>query len=272
MLLFYVLLGAAATVATALCSCFNGLEWLWTLPMLIGYSLGLIILHFLILFIISLFVDKSKDQASNNRFFRFITVYSMKMVLDLCNVHIKVEGLEMVPEGRWLLISNHRSAFDPFIQMWALRKHELAFISKPENQRIPIAGAFMHKCCYLCTDRDNPRNALRTILKAVDLIKRDVVCIGIYPEGTRNRNGGLLPFKNGALQIAQKAKVPIVSSVLYNPESISKNAFVPWKRTEVVFKILSVVDAQTATSEKSVDLGDKLRAEIETAWYELDKK
>ena len=62
MLLFYVLLGAAATVATALCSCFNGLEWLWTLPMLIGYSIGLIILHFLILFIISLFVDKTKEQ------------------------------------------------------------------------------------------------------------------------------------------------------------------------------------------------------------------
>lgn len=272
MLLFYVLLGAAATVATALCSCFNGLEWLWTLPMLIGYSIGLIILHFLILFIISLFVDKTKEQTTDNRFFRFVTVYSMGMVLTLFNVHITVEGLDKVPNGRWLLISNHRSAFDPFIQMWVLRKHDLAFISKPENLRIPIAGAFMHKCCFLCIDRENPRNALRTILGAVKLIKNDVVSFGIYPEGTRNRDKGLLPFKNGALQIAQKANIPIISSVLYNTEAVTKNAFLPWKRTNVVFKILSVVDAQSATSEKSVDLGDKLHAEIENAWYELDKK
>ena len=272
MFLFYLALGTLASVATALCAPFSGLDWLWVILLIIGYTLGLIIVHFAILFVISLFIDKNKEQTTDNRFFRFVTVYSMGMVLTLFNVHITVEGLDKVPDGRWLLISNHRSAFDPFIQAWVLRKHGLAFISKPENQRIPIAGAFMHKCCYLCIDRENPRNALRTILNAVKLIKNDVVSFGIYPEGTRNKDKGMLPFKNGALQIAQKANVPIISSVLYNTEAVTKNAFIPWKRTKVVFKILSVVDAQTATGEKSVDLGDKLHAEIESAWYALDEK
>ena len=72
--------------------------------------------------------------------------FSIGVLLKLCRVKITLRGLEKLPaEVKWLFVSNHRSNFDPLIAMWALRKYGIAFITKPENLKIPIAGRLMHK-------------------------------------------------------------------------------------------------------------------------------
>ena len=264
---FFLLSLALTATLTVLCK-LSGLSLLWIALMLPGFTLGFILLHFIIICIMSLFINKNKEQKTNNKFFRRLTTFSIGIVLKLMRVKVVCQNAHLIPEGRWLLISNHRSGFDPLIQMWALRKHDIAFISKPENLRIPVGGEFMHKCGALAIDRDNPRKALRVILKAVDYIKNDIVSVCIYPEGTRNHEGGVLPFKSGALQIAQKAKAPIVCSVVHNSQNITKN--LPFKRTVVTVRILSVIDAASAADQKTVDIGEVLRKEISDAWYELE--
>ncbi len=269
MLFPFFILGCAASAVIAVASGFSGLSLLWLIALAPALSLAFILLHFIFICIISLFINKNKEQKTNNKFFRRLTVFSIGIVLKLMRIKVVCQNAHLIPSGRWLLISNHRSGFDPLIQMWALRKHDIAFITKPENLRIPVGGQYMHKCGALAIDRDNPRKALRVILKAVDYIKTDMLSVGIYPEGTRNHEGGVLPFKSGALQIAQKAKAPIVCSVIHNSQSITKNLFL--KRTVVTVKILSVTDGELAANQKSVDLAEQLRSRISDAWYALEQ-
>ena len=59
--------------------------------------------------------------------------------------------------------------------------------------------------------------------KAAELMKNDVVSVGVYPEGTRNRDGSLLPFHDGVFIIARKADVPIVVATIDGTEKIPYN-------------------------------------------------
>lgn len=97
--------------------------------------------------------------------------------------------MEKLPKNeRFLLVCNHRSKFDPILTWYVLRDYNLAFISKPENFR---------RCCFMAIDRENPRNALKTIHQAAELIKQNEVSVAVYPEGTRSKTCELLPFHNG---------------------------------------------------------------------------
>ena len=80
--------------------------------------------------------------------------------------------------------------------------------------KIPAVGQFLHKAGFMGIDRENDRAALRTILAAAEYIKQDIASVGAYPEGTRNRGEGLLPFRDGVFKIAQKAHAPIVVAAI----------------------------------------------------------
>ena len=160
------------------------------------------------------------------------------------------------PQTRFLIVGNHRSNIDPLVTAWALRKWDISYVTKPGVMKIPIAGKIIHMCGYMPLDREDNRAALKTILKAADYIKQDAFSVGIYPEGTRNRGEGLLPFRNGAFKIAQKAKVPIVVVKLENTEKLSKNY--PWRPTCVNLHICSVLSADFVAAHNSNEIGEEV--------------
>lgn len=222
-----------------------------------------LLLYVAVLGLIALFIDKNKPQKTCSPFFFGITNYSLGCVCSLVRARIHLIGEDKIPEGRWFLVSNHKSCFDPLVTMWALRKHRLTFISKPENLKIPIFGALAHKCCCLAINRENDRAALRTILDAAELMKNDEVCMGVYPEGTRNKGEGLLPFRNGAFKTAQKAKVPIVIVMIEHTADIKKNF--PFKHTDVNLRVLDVLDTEQVLSMKTTEIGERIRECMECA-------
>ena len=113
----------------------------------------------------------------------------------------------------------------------------------------------------MAIDRENPRNALKTILKAAELLKKDEVSIGVYPEGTRSKECKLLPFHNGVFKIAQKANADIVVLAVSGTEQIHKNY--PFHHTDVYLDVLEVLSADTVKSSKTDALGERIRAELE---------
>ena len=83
-------------------------------------------------------------------------------------------GLEKVPrKGRFLLVSNHRFAFDPIVFYAVMPWAELAFLSKKENFSIFIVAQVMREVLCLPVDRNNDRESLKSILKAIQFIKDD---------------------------------------------------------------------------------------------------
>ena len=116
----------------------------------------------------------------------------------------------------------------------------MAFISKRENDRLILVNKLMHKTLCQPINRENDREALKTILKCVDILKTDRASIAVFPEGYTSRTGHLQPFRNGVFKIAQKAKVPIVVCTLRGAAPIFHNA-ARLRRTHVFLDLLEVV-------------------------------
>ncbi|MBQ4062125.1 MAG: 1-acyl-sn-glycerol-3-phosphate acyltransferase [Christensenellaceae bacterium] len=220
---------------------------------------AVIVGYILFLIVCALFVDPKKEYDKNSRFYRNVLGDVTAIGLFLCGVDVKTTGLEKVPkDSRFLFVGNHLSNFDSIIQWHVLRKYDLAFISKPENFKIFIFGRLIRKCCFMAIDRQSPRNSLKTVDKAAELIKNDEVSIAVYPEGTRNKSyKGLLPFHNGMFKIAQDTGVPIVVAIIRGSEHIHKN--IPFRRTKVQLDIVEVVSPQFVAENRRADLANHIR-------------
>ena len=109
---------------------------------------------FLLLYLISLTVDKSKPVRKKEPFFRWLLNQTVWLILHLGRVEIQCTGLEKL-EGLspFLLVANHRSNFDPFIAIATCPQADLAYIAKPEIFDIPITGRIVHKCFFLPINR-----------------------------------------------------------------------------------------------------------------------
>lgn len=222
--------------------------------------LGAAVLYVLFLIINGLFVDKTREYEKDSPYFRALLNSGTWCAKFFARVRIQDEGFEKIPAGRFLLVGNHRSKFDPIITWYILRHNQLAFISKPENFKIPFYGRIIRRCCCLSIDRDDPRSSLQTIYKAADLIKNNAVSIGVYPEGTRSQNCVLLPFHNGVFKIAKKANVPIVVVCTQGTEKIHINF--PLKRSHVSVKVTDVIPAEYVQSHKTEEIGDRVRESL----------
>ncbi|MBQ7224147.1 MAG: 1-acyl-sn-glycerol-3-phosphate acyltransferase [Clostridia bacterium] len=163
--------------------------------------------------------------------------------------------MEKLPkDGRFVFVGNHISNYDPIITWYALRKYDLAFISKESNFNIPIFGRIIRKCCFMSIDRTNPKNAVKTITRASGLIKADEVSMAVYPEGTRNKTQDvLLPFHNVVFKIAQKPQVPIVVASTYGTNKIAGRT--PFRRTHVYLDILNVLPAEEVLQSRTAEIG-----------------
>ncbi len=215
------------------------------------------ILWWLFIIICSLFVNPDKDSSHNSRFCRFLLNFSTDLAMIYTRVRVHVTGKELLPEGRFLLVSNHISNFDPIIQWYVLKKSDLAFISKPENFKIIAFGKIVRKCCFLPINRSDPRDSVKTLLAAAELVKNGEVSMGIFPEGTRSKTGELLPFHDGVLKIAKSAGVPIVVTVMKGTNQIAKNF--PWHRSHVDMEIINVIDKETVTGNSTHELASRVR-------------
>ena len=220
-----------------------------------------LLLYVLILGLVSLFVNKRGEPTRVDKFSRAVVLYTIGIINALFRVRIHTEGFEKLPEGRWLYVSNHRSAFDALTACWAMRKHGAAFIMKPGIMKIPIANVFLKRACFLPIDRENDREALKTIIKATQLIKADEASIAVYPEGTRNRGESMLPFRNGVFKIVQRAKVPLIVASVRNSEKVLRNF--PLRHTDVYLKLCRVFSPEELEGLKTVDIGEEARKSLE---------
>ncbi|MBQ1839341.1 MAG: 1-acyl-sn-glycerol-3-phosphate acyltransferase [Ruminococcus sp.] len=231
--------------------------WWILLWIVIGLA-GLLLAYILLLIISAMLVDMERDYEQESKFYRFLLNSATFCAAKLIRIKLHVTGKELLPDGRFLLVANHRSKFDPILTWLIFGDRQLAFISKPENFKVPVFGRLIHRLCYMPIDRENPRNAVKTINRAVDLINRDVASVAVYPEGTRNYGEGLLPFHNAMFKIAQKAQVPIVIVTMRGTYEIQKNY--PLHRSHVYLDVARVLKADEIKGMKTAAIGDLARA------------
>lgn len=231
------------------------MEWYGWILLIVAVLIGSILGYILFLAVNSLFVDTGREYDTNSRYYRALLNGATAVMMVGARIHLKVDGREKIPDGRFLVVSNHRSNFDPILTWYILRENDVAFVSKKENFSVPIFGRFIRKCCFMEIDRKNPRNAMKTIIKAADLLKKDEVSVGIYPEGTRSRDGKLLPFHNGVFKIAQRAHVPVLVMTVEGTEDIRHHF--PWKKSVVTIHFVGTLSAEEIEGVSTREVGEK---------------
>ena len=109
-----------------------GLSLWWTLPIAVGLLLICNLLYVLAVYIYCKSIDMSREYDTIDPGAHRWMMGFIHWLLALCRVKIRTVNMDIVPrEGEFLLVGNHRSAFDPLTTLAAMQDWPLAFISKP---------------------------------------------------------------------------------------------------------------------------------------------
>ena len=250
------LLGAAGICFAA--DGFAGLDWLWLLPVgFIGSFLGLLILLFLLMLVMSFFVDIKKPQEKDNGLYRAAIHVLMGVGIPLLGIRFHAEGRQNIPAtDRCLVVCNHLHELDPLFLMKVFPRKKLAFISKQEVSDFFLVGKFLHKIMGQPINRENDREALKTIINCIRLLKEDKNSVAVFPEGYIKPDRKLRHFRSGVFKIAQKANVPVVVCTIRNTHKILHN-FLHFKRTHVHLHVLGVIEPEQWEGATTVDIAGK---------------
>ena len=253
-----ILVLVALCCAAAVCAftgAFTVRAWLlWA----VGFFVGLALLGFLLLLYLCKRVDQDVPQEDDDKFYRIVGNFVIGVALPFLRIRIRKSGLEKVPtQGRFLLVCNHCNDSDPIILLHCLRKSQLAFISKRENKTMFVIGPMMHKLLCQLINRENDREALKTILTCIRILKEDKASIAVFPEGgILSEDGKLHHFRPGVFKIAQKADVPIVVCVLKNTKDVVRN-IKRLRGTSTELKVLEVIPAEELKGVTTVEIAHR---------------
>ena len=227
----------------------------WRLPIWVGFYLAVGLLYILIVIGSFLLLPKHDPSPRTQHITHRIIEWTLTWVLLLIGYSVKVEGKEKLPNRPYLLVGNHRSAFDPLCTAAALTDHNVVFVAKPGVFKIPVIGTIMRRLCFLPIDRENARNAVTTIKRAAELIRDVGLSVGIYPEGTRSKDGSLLPFHAGSFKIAKLADCPIVVATIRY-----EKAFLWFKRVHL--HIVDVINENYVAENNTATLSERAEKAI----------
>ena len=250
---------AAVSLLAGVLACTVFAMSLWTAALLaVGVFLGLALLVFLFLLAVCKGIDQSVPQEKDSKFHRVLAGLVIGAALPVLRIRIKTKGLEKMPaEGRFLLVCNHCNDSDPIILLHVLRKFQLAFISKRENSTMFVIGPMMHKILCQLINRENDREALKTILRCIQILKDDLASVAVFPEGgILSEDGKLHHFRPGVFKIAQKANVPIVVCTLKGTKDVVRN-IKRLRGSKTELSVLEVIPAEELKGVTTVDIAHR---------------
>lgn len=258
----YLFSALAAAGLCGLTGSFGTGRWMWLLPLgFVGSFLLCMLVCFLIVAYQTWRTDVSKEPEQDDPLIRGIVRYYAPAVYRLLGCKIETVGAEKLPkDGRFLLVSNHLCDLDPGFFLQTFCDAQLAFIAKKEVMDMPIVGILMRRLLCQFVNRENDREALKTILKCISILKEDKASVAVFPEGRITKDGKLLHnFRPGVFKIAQKANVPIVVCTLKGAEDLFDNMR-KLRRTTVRLHLVDVIPAEELKGVTTVDIAHRVHA------------
>ena len=260
--LIYLISALFALGICAVCGAFGSGAWLWVLPLgfLGGFLLSLL-LCVLVLVVLSSRTDPDAQYEDDDPFIRNIIKLYAPAVFRLLGCRIEVVGAERMPaDGRFQLVSNHLADLDPGIFFTAFPDHQLSFIAKKEVADMPIIGLLMRRILCQFVNRENDREALKTILKCISILKEKKASVAVFPEGRKSTDRFLLHhFRPGVFKISQKSNVPLVVCTLMGTQNILPN-LKRLRRTAIRLSVLGVIPAEELKGITTVAIAERVHA------------
>ncbi len=183
-------------------------KWFWVIPFL-GVSTLIIGTGIICLSILGL-----PDQAS-----RLLGPVWAKLNSLMMMITVQVEGRSRVDSGQsYVIVANHQSQID-ILALYGHLGIDFKWVMKQELRRVPVLGAACAAMGHILIDRANTESAVNSINRARDHIKNGMSVV-FFPEGTRSRDGQLMPFKKGAYRLAVELQLPILPVTILGTHEI----------------------------------------------------
>jgi 1-acyl-sn-glycerol-3-phosphate acyltransferase len=131
----------------------------------------------------------------------------------LSRARVEIEGFEHIDRRRPQIFAANHSGLHDILSLSAHLPIQFRWVAKKSLFNVPFMGWHMRRSGYIPIDRENPREAAKSIIEAAAIIRGGVNAIA-FPEGTRSRTGDLGQFRSGAMALALRTGVPLVPITL----------------------------------------------------------
>jgi 1-acyl-sn-glycerol-3-phosphate acyltransferase len=182
--------------------------------------------------------------------------------LKVCGITVSITGIERISDPPYIFMVNHQSALDIYALLRVLPVSS-KWIAKRQLFAIPLFGWAMKRAGYISLDRENAREALKAINDAARKI-REGTNILVFPEGTRSRDGVLLPFKKGAFSLVVRAGTPVLPLGIKGTSALQpKGSFVPGKKGVIYVRLGEPIPVKEDSVSEKARIMDEVRLSIE---------
>lgn len=132
------------------------------------------------------------------------------LVLAAGGIRVSARGVEHLDRGGpQVLVANHQSLLD-ILALFHELPVSLRFVAKMELSRIPLFGTAMRRAGHVFIDRSSRVQAVEAMREAGERMKREGLTLGLFPEGTRSRDGELRRFRRGTFVLAIETQTVLV--------------------------------------------------------------
>ncbi|MCG9598429.1 1-acylglycerol-3-phosphate O-acyltransferase [Vibrio sp. Isolate25] len=170
--------------------------------------------------------------------------------------------------GQHIYIANHQNNWDLFTVSSAVTP-KVVTVGKKSLAWMPLFGQLYWLTGNILIDRANRSKAKGTIDQVVDSMNQSDVSVWMFPEGTRSRGRGLLPFKTGAFHAAIGAKLPIIPIVCSSTDGLKLNR---WNNGHVIVEMLPPISTESYGKENIRELATLCREQMKDKLESLDKE
>ena len=187
---------------------------------------------------------------------------AFKLILWVTGGDITYIGRENVPKDQAVLyVGNHCSYFD-ILLTYSQCPDLTGYVAKAEMLKAPLLRDWMKRLYCLFLDRTNIKAGMQVILTGIEYIKKGI-SICIFPEGTRSKDGRMLPFKEGSMKMASKTGCPIIPIAITNSAEIWENHFPKIRPCRVIVEYGTPILPKELTKEEQKFLGAYTQEKIQ---------
>jgi 1-acyl-sn-glycerol-3-phosphate acyltransferase len=149
-----------------------------------------------------------------------VSLAIVKLALRLAGIRVETTGRDRVPRDRaCIFMSNHISNLDPPALLPRIPGRTSAFI-KRSLTKIPVFGYGLKLGDFVPVDRDGQVESAIEGVQAARRVLEKGIHITTFVEGTRSRDGRMLPFKKGPFYLAKEAGVPVIPTSIHGTETM----------------------------------------------------
>lgn len=166
----------------------------------------------------------------------------------------------------YVVIANHESTADPFLLSWL--PWDMRWVAKEELFKPPFVGWAMRFGGDIPLRRGDGESVRATMTECERALQAGI-SVMLFPEGTRSKDGELLPFKDGAFRLAITAGVPVLPVAIAGTKDMRPKHSKWFGKANAGAKILAPVPTAGMTLDDVPTLRERCRDAIREALVDL---